>query len=26
MLAWSLMYWIERAVQLPSLVSGSARK
>ena len=26
MLAWSLMYWIERSVQLPSLVSGSARK
>jgi glutamate/aspartate transport system permease protein len=26
LLAWSLMYWIERTVQLPSLVSGSARK
>ena len=26
LLAWSLMYWIERAMQLPSLVSGSARK
>src|SRR6202041_3445135 len=26
LLAWSLMYWIEREVQLPSLVSGSARK
>jgi glutamate/aspartate transport system permease protein len=26
MLAWLLMYWIERAVQLPSLVSGSGRK
>ena len=26
LLAWSLMNWIEREVQLPSLVSGSARK
>jgi len=26
MLAWTLMYWIERSAQLPSLVSGSARK
>jgi glutamate/aspartate transport system permease protein len=26
LLAWSLMYWIERAAQLPSFVSGSARK
>lgn len=26
MFAWLLMYWIEHAVQLPSLVSGSGRK
>src|ERR1700744_2978935 len=26
LLAWSLMFWIERAAQLPSLASGSARK
>ncbi|MFZ0763146.1 amino acid ABC transporter permease [Bradyrhizobium sp.] len=26
LVAWLLMYWIERAAQLPSLASGSARK
>ncbi|WP_298105391.1 amino acid ABC transporter permease [Bradyrhizobium sp.] len=26
LLAWSLMYWIERATQLPSLASGGGRK
>lgn len=26
LVAWSLMYWTERAVQLPSLASGAGRK